>query len=99
MDNLVLNDKVYILLPDFSVYGGIINDICDGGLYSIKLFDGRTFLRDTKNIFFNELSAKARKFLCNYKFRLKVGAFDDLLDCEDKDVISCAVDSWPEEFI
>jgi len=99
MDTLNLGDIVYILLPDFSVCQSIIEEIFEDNVFKIKTDDGRIFFRTSSLIYDDEIKARATKFLCRYKFRLKIGNINNLLDIEDKEIIEYALEKWPEEFI
>lgn len=99
MDSLNVGDTVFILLPDFSVCKSTIKEAFEDDLFEVLTDDGRHVFRKPETMFFNEKSARAKKFIFKYKFRLKINETIDACELEEKEIIDYALDNWPEEFI
>ena len=111
MDNLEFKNEVFILLPDFTVAGGMITERFDEYNYDldnvtitqyfkVTVRDGRAVNRTIDDIYSDEKMARAGKFVKRYKLHLRQGHTPtEAWNSESAEIVDLAVELWPEAFL
>ena len=96
-------EVVFILLPDYAVCKGLLKNCVrnyHNDMFRIETDDGRVVYRDYLNIYKDENTALAQKFIKKFKIKLNQGqSLEEILDSEDSDIVDMVIEKWPEKLL